>query len=79
MHPVAGRVLFLAMAHWQVGEKDEARHRYQRAVERLEKQEYADRELRRFRAEAAELLGIDKQEETKRDKEAETEAAKLED
>jgi tetratricopeptide (TPR) repeat protein len=57
----------LAMAHWRLGEKDEARQWYDRGVQCLEK--YKDRlegdknrlvELRCFRAEAEELLEIKK-------------------
>jgi tetratricopeptide (TPR) repeat protein len=49
---------FLAMAHWQLGEKEEARKWYKMSVEWMEKYESDNDELRRFRAEAAELLGI---------------------
>jgi eukaryotic-like serine/threonine-protein kinase len=47
---------FLAMAHWQLGEKDKAREWYDRAVQWMDKNRPTDEELRRFRAEAAELL-----------------------
>ena len=50
--------LFLGMAHWQLGQKEEARKQYDRAVRWAEKNESQDEELRRFRAEATELLGI---------------------
>ena len=52
---------FLAMAHWQLGEKDEAREWYERAVEWTEnnKNREDDEALQRLRSEAAELLGID--------------------
>ena len=49
---------FLAMAHWQLDRKDEARRWYDKAVEWMDKNKPEDKELRRFRAEAAELLGI---------------------
>jgi tetratricopeptide (TPR) repeat protein len=49
---------FLAMAHWQLGAKDEARKSYEQAVQWMEKNKPEDEELHRFRAEAAELLGI---------------------
>jgi serine/threonine protein kinase len=48
----------LAMAHWQLGDKDKARTWYAQAVRWLEKNKPQDEALRRFRAEAAELLGI---------------------
>jgi tetratricopeptide (TPR) repeat protein len=46
----------LAMAHWKLGEKDKAREWYDKAVEWMDKNEPNNEELRRFRAEAAELL-----------------------
>jgi eukaryotic-like serine/threonine-protein kinase len=50
---------FLAMAHGKLGEKEEARQWYHRAVWWMEKQRLANNEeLRRFRAEAAALLKI---------------------
>ncbi len=48
----------LAMAHWQMGNKDEARQWHAQAVRWMEKNKPQDEELRRFRTEAAELLGI---------------------
>jgi len=50
--------LFLAMAHWQKGDKDKARSWYDKAVQGMEKDESNDDELRRFGAEAAALLGL---------------------
>jgi tetratricopeptide (TPR) repeat protein len=51
---------FLAMAHKQLGQKDEARKWYDRAVAWMDKNQSNDKELRRFRAEAAEVLGLEK-------------------
>jgi tetratricopeptide (TPR) repeat protein len=51
---------FLAMAHWQLGNKDEARRSYDRAVEWMDRHKPNDEELRRFRSEAAERMGIEK-------------------
>jgi hypothetical protein len=56
---------FLAMAHGQLGHKDEARKWYDKAVEWMEKNkvqlekdaEHRD-ELQRFRAEAKDVLGL---------------------
>jgi tetratricopeptide (TPR) repeat protein len=48
---------FLAMSHWQFGNKPEARKWYDAAVNQMEKSE-PNEELSRFRAEAAERLGI---------------------
>lgn len=49
---------FLAMAHWQLGHKDEARTWYGKAVQWMEEGHSKNTELLRFRAEAAELLGV---------------------
>ena len=58
---------FLAMAHWQLKQKDEARTFYDRAIAWMEKNQEALKtnrhgweELNRFRIEAAELLEIEK-------------------
>jgi serine/threonine protein kinase/Flp pilus assembly protein TadD len=49
---------FLAMAHWQLGEKDEARKWYDRAVVWMAKNQPKNEELIRFRVEAEALLGL---------------------
>src|SRR5262249_22467828 len=49
---------FLAMVRWRLGEKDKARESYDRAVQWMEKNKPKNEELRRFRAEAAELLEL---------------------
>jgi serine/threonine protein kinase len=51
---------FLALAHWHLGDKDQARRWYGQAVQWMEKNKPEDEELRGLRAEAAELLGADK-------------------
>ena len=53
-----GSGFFLAMAHWQLGEKEKARTGYDQAVQWMEKNQPQNEELRRFRTEAAELLGV---------------------
>jgi serine/threonine protein kinase len=56
-----GWTLFLqAMAHWQLGDKEQARRCYDQAVTWTDRNETRNKELRRFRAEAAQLLGITK-------------------
>jgi tetratricopeptide (TPR) repeat protein len=55
---VAFNGLFLAMAHWQLGRRDEARKRYVQAVGWVQKHSPNDEWLRRVRAEAAELLAV---------------------
>jgi tetratricopeptide (TPR) repeat protein len=50
---------FLAMAHWQMGDKRAAHQWYDRGVRWMEKHQPKDEELLRFRAEAAKLLGIE--------------------
>ena len=49
---------FLAMAHWKLGDKEEARQQYDQAVHWMEKNQPQNEELRRFRIEAAELLQV---------------------
>jgi serine/threonine protein kinase len=49
---------FLAMAHWQLGEKEQARQCYDRAVAWMEKHELRSEDNRRPRRGAAKLLGI---------------------
>jgi serine/threonine protein kinase len=51
---------FLAMARWRLGDKDQARKWYDKAVGWMEKEKSPHEELHRFRPEAAELLGITK-------------------
>jgi tetratricopeptide (TPR) repeat protein len=48
---------FLAMTHWQRGDKEAARRWYAKAVEWMQRQQPRDEELREFRAEAARLMG----------------------
>jgi hypothetical protein len=48
------------MAHWQVGNKEQARKWYGRAVEWADKNQPANAQLLCFRAEAAELLGLNR-------------------
>jgi tetratricopeptide (TPR) repeat protein len=50
--------LFLAMAHWRLGEKEEARRWYDKADKELKKFEYPHVEEGRWLAEAAALLQI---------------------
>jgi serine/threonine protein kinase/predicted Zn-dependent protease len=52
---------FLAMAHWQLGHHEAAQKWYAQAVEWMEKNRPHDDDLRCVRAEAAELLGMNKQ------------------
>src|SRR5262249_42285362 len=49
---------FLAMAHWKLGDKDKARDWHDRAVRWMDRNQPKNEELLRFRAEAAELLGL---------------------
>jgi Tfp pilus assembly protein PilF len=54
----AWNAFFLAMARWQLGEQEQARKEYEQAVQWMEKSQPKNEELRRFRAEAEELLGV---------------------
>ncbi|MBI1913560.1 MAG: tetratricopeptide repeat protein [Planctomycetes bacterium] len=49
---------FLAMACWQLGRKEEGRQWYDKGVVWMDKNQPRNDQLRRFRAEAAEVLGI---------------------
>jgi hypothetical protein len=49
---------FLAMAHWQLGEKENARTWFDHAVQQMDKNKPNHEELVLFRAEATELMGI---------------------
>jgi tetratricopeptide (TPR) repeat protein len=49
---------FLAMAHWRLGDREQARTWYDKAVTWMDKHMPQNEELIRFRAEAAALLGI---------------------
>ena len=49
---------FLTMAHWQLGDKDKARHWYAKAIEWMKRHNPDDEELTRFRAAAKALLGV---------------------
>lgn len=49
----------LGMAHWQLGQKEEARKWYDRAVAWMDKNQPKNEELRCLRAEAAELMGVE--------------------
>ncbi len=51
--------IFLAMAYWDLGNKDEARRWYDEAVDWMDKNMPDDKGLRRFRAEAEKLMGIE--------------------
>jgi hypothetical protein len=54
----AADAFFFAMAYWQQQDPEHARAWYQRGIKSMEKDGPGDDELVRFRAEAAELLGI---------------------
>ena len=51
---------FLAMARWQLGDKEDARRWYDKAVRWQEKNQPGNEELTRFRGEAEDLLKIEK-------------------
>ena len=48
---------FLAMSHWQLGNRDEARRCYDQAIRKMTERATSE-EMNRIRAEAAELLGV---------------------
>lgn len=54
-------LFFMAMDHWQLDRKDQARQCFEQAVELMERRSADNKELLLFRAEAAELLGLSEQ------------------
>jgi hypothetical protein len=54
--------MFLAMAHWQLGDKDKARERYAQGAAWIAEHQKDSGEQCRFRAEAEQLLEISEQE-----------------
>jgi serine/threonine protein kinase/Flp pilus assembly protein TadD len=50
---------FLAMAHWQLKERQQARSWFDRAAQTMKKNQQPSEELKRFRTEAALLLGLE--------------------
>jgi serine/threonine protein kinase/Flp pilus assembly protein TadD len=61
LHPDGGcgnDFFFLAMSHWQLNKKDEARQWYQRGVKAMEKWEFDSEPLTPYCEEAAALLGL---------------------
>jgi hypothetical protein len=52
---------FLAMAHWQLGEKEMAHKWFDQGVQWMEKNAPKNQELRRFRGEAEQLLRVNKE------------------
>ena len=47
-----------AMAHWKLGNKNEARKWYDKAVAWMDRNQPKEEEHRRFRAEAEDLMGV---------------------
>jgi Flp pilus assembly protein TadD len=54
----ANESFFLAMSRWQLGDKPGARQWFDRGITWMDRTKSRTDEMRRFRAEAAELLGI---------------------
>jgi tetratricopeptide (TPR) repeat protein len=50
----------LAMVHWQLSKRDEARKWYERAIEWMEKNQPQDPEVRAFQVETEQMLGVQK-------------------
>ena len=51
---------FLAMASWQLGERDQASLWYEKGVQWMDKNQPTDETFHRFRSEAARMLGLEK-------------------
>jgi len=52
--------LFLAMAHWQLGDKEQAHKWFDQAVQWMEKNDPKNEDLHRLRGETEQLLGVNK-------------------
>jgi tetratricopeptide (TPR) repeat protein len=52
---ISPNIFFLATAYWQLGDKEEARRWYDKAAEWMDENKPNDKDLARFRAEAAKL------------------------
>ena len=50
--------LFLAMAHWQLGDKDQSQLLYKKSIESRKPKSFDPEALERFRSEAMELFSI---------------------
>lgn len=50
--------LFMALAHWQLGDKDQALHWYKKGTRWIDKNQPVDKELERVLVEAAALLNV---------------------
>ena len=53
---ISPNIFFLATAHWHLGDKEEARRWYDKAVEWMDENKPNDKDLVRFRDEAAKLI-----------------------
>jgi Flp pilus assembly protein TadD len=60
-----GNPFFLAMAHWQLGHKEDARRWYDKGAQWMDRQPAPSAALQGFRNEVAELLGLNEKEESK--------------
>ncbi|MBI3466708.1 MAG: tetratricopeptide repeat protein, partial [Planctomycetes bacterium] len=56
--PARGCGFFLAMAYWQIGDREKTSQTYDQTIRWLEQVKWPSAELRRFRAEADGLLGL---------------------
>ena len=59
---ISWNIFALATAHWQLGDKEEARRWYDKAVAWMDKHKPNDKDLVRFRDEAAKLIGSEGEE-----------------
>jgi tetratricopeptide (TPR) repeat protein len=66
---ISPNVFFLATAHWHLGDKEEARRWYDKAVDWMDKHKSNDKDLARFRAEAAKLIGSESEDKSVKNQE----------
>ncbi len=65
--PIGFDAVFLAMAHWQLDEKEEAKEWFDKAVKWMDQNQPENAELLRFRAEAEQLMASDRDNEPAKD------------
>ena len=66
---ISPNIFFLATAHWQLGNKEKARHWYDKAAEWMDKHKPNDKELVPFRDGAAKLISSEDDDKTTDDRE----------
>ena len=64
---ISPNIFFLATVYWQLGDKEEARRWYDKAAEWMDEHKPNDKELVRFRDEAAKLINSEGEDKSAKD------------